>query len=98
RATAPAPSNSPVGPYHDDELDILSPSVQHARLRDTNGKTGQFQVRIGQGEIEYGRIVNQLTRYDYRRTLSVDIHDQPEPPYPMTPEVRKLKYLLESLI
>jgi sugar phosphate isomerase/epimerase len=92
------PSHYLVGPYHDDHLDILFPYVQHVRLRDTDGKTGQFQVRIGQGEIEYGRIVNQLARYDYRRTLSVDIHDQPEPSYPMPPEVRKLKYLLESLI
>lgn len=92
------PSHYLVGPYHDDDLDVLYPYVQHVRLRDTNGKTGQFQVRIGQGEIEYGRIVNQLARYDYQRTLSVDIHDQPEPPYPMPPEVRKLKYLLESLI
>jgi len=92
------PSHYLVGPYHDDDLDILYPYVQHVRLRDTNGKTGQFQVRIGQGEIEYGRIVNQLARYDYQRTLSVDIHDRPEPSYPMPPEVRKLKYLLESLI
>src|SRR5207248_10115094 len=92
------PCNYLDGPYHDDDLDILYRYVQHVRLRDTNGKTGQLQVRIGQGEIEYGRIVNQLARYDYRRTLSVDIHDQPEPPYPLPPEVRKLKYLLESLI
>ena len=67
-------------------------------LRDTSGKTSQFQVRIGQGEVEYGRIVNQLARYNYHRILSVDIRDLPEPAYDMPPEVRKLKYLLESLI
>jgi sugar phosphate isomerase/epimerase len=92
------PSHYIVGRCHDQDLDVLFPYVQHVRLRDTSGKTGQFQVRIGQGEVEYGRIVNQLARCQYERTLSVDIHDRPEPAYPMPPEVRKLKYLLESLI
>jgi sugar phosphate isomerase/epimerase len=92
------PSHYLVGPYHSQNLDALYPYVQHVRLRDTNGKNEQFQVRIGQGEIEYGRIVTQLSRYSYNRLLSVDIHDLPEPPYPLQPEVRKLKYLLESLI
>ncbi len=92
------PSHYLIGPYHSQQLDALYPYVQHVRLRDTSGKNHQFQVRIGQGEIEYGRIVTQLARYNYRRLLSVDIRDLPEPPYPMPPEVRKLKYLLESLI
>ena len=92
------PSHYLIGGKHDDSLDVLYPYVQHVRLRDTSGKTSQFQVRIGQGEVEYGRIVNQLARYNYHRTLSVDIRDIPEPAYEMPPEVRKLKYLLESLI
>jgi sugar phosphate isomerase/epimerase len=92
------PSHYLVGPYHSQQLDLLYPHVQHVRLRDSNGKTEQFQVRIGQGEIEYGRIVNQLARYNYGRSLSVDIRDTPEPPFAMPAEVRKLKYLLESLI
>jgi sugar phosphate isomerase/epimerase len=92
------PSHYLIGAHPEDALDALYPYVQHVRLRDTNGKTNQFQVRIGQGEIEYGRIVNQLSRYNYHRLLSVDIRDVPEPPYEMPPEVRKLKYLLESLI
>jgi sugar phosphate isomerase/epimerase len=92
------PSHFLIGPHHSQEIDDLFPFVQHVRLRDTSGKLNQFQVRIGQGEIEYGRIVNQLERYDYHRSLSVDIHDTPESPYAMQPEVRKLKYLLESLL
>jgi sugar phosphate isomerase/epimerase len=92
------PSHYLIGPYHSQQLDDLFPFVQHVRLRDTNGRTNQFQVRIGQGEIEYGRIVNQLARYGYQRTLSVDLHDSGDAPFPMQPEVRKLKYLLESLI
>jgi sugar phosphate isomerase/epimerase len=92
------PSHYILGPYQSQNLDALYPYVQHVRLRDTSGKHAQFQVRIGQGEVEYGRIVNQLARYNYNRLLSVDIRDLPEPPYPMQSEVRKLKYLLESLI
>jgi hypothetical protein len=48
--------------------------------------------------MEYGRIVAQLARCNYNRLLSVDIRDAPETPFPMQPEVRKLKYLLESLV
>jgi sugar phosphate isomerase/epimerase len=92
------PSHYLIADRHAEALDALYPYVQHVRLRDTNGKTHQFQVRIGQGDVEYGRIVNQLARYNYHRLLSVDIHDIPTPAYEMPPEVRKLKYLLESLI
>lgn len=92
------PSHYLIGSHHEDALDVLFRYVQHVRLRDTSGKTNQFQVRIGQGEVEYGRIVNQLARYDYHRSLTVDIRDVPAPDYEMPPEVRKLKYLLESLI
>jgi sugar phosphate isomerase/epimerase len=92
------PSHYLINSKKDDKLDPLYPYVQHVRLRDTSGKTSQFQVRIGQGEVEYGRIVNQLTRYNYHRLLCVDIHDLPDPGFEMPPEVRKLKYLLESLI
>ncbi len=68
------------------------------RLRDSGHDVAKFQVRVGQGEIEYGKIVNQLTRCRYNRSLSVDIRDRPDATFPMQPEVRKLKYLLESLI
>jgi sugar phosphate isomerase/epimerase len=67
-------------------------------LRDTGRGLNQFQVRVGQGEIEYGRIIAQLTRLRYDRCLTVDIRDIPDAAFAMEPEVRKLKYLLESLI
>ncbi len=92
------PSHYVAGPFHSQEFDELYPYVKHVRLRDTGKNLDKFQVRVGQGEIEYGKIVNQLTRCRYNRTLSVDIRDQPELGFPMQPEVRKLKYLLESLI
>lgn len=92
------PSHYVIGHFNESSLDALYPHVQHVRLRDTSGRNNQFQVRIGQGEIEYGRIVNQLARFRYDRLLSVSMNDTPEAPFEMPAEVRKLKYLLESLI
>ena len=57
-----------------------------------------MQVHVGQGEVEYGRVINQLARYSYDRLLTVDIRDVPDDSVPKQHEVRKLKYLLESLV
>ncbi len=80
------------------DYDGLYPYVRHVRLRDSGAKPESFQVRVGQGELEYGRIITQLDRYRYDRALSVDVWDTPSSPFPVEPEVRKLKYLLESLV
>jgi sugar phosphate isomerase/epimerase len=90
------PSHYLVGAHPAADYDDLFPHVRHVRLRDT--APDRLQVRVGQGQVEYGRIVSQLSRMHYERALSVDIHDQPAPEYPMEPEVRKLKYLLESMV
>jgi sugar phosphate isomerase/epimerase len=90
------PSHYLVGAHPAADYDELFPHVRHVRLRDT--APDRLQVRVGQGQVEYGRIVSQLARSRYDRALSVDIHDQPEPGYPMEPEVRKLKFLLESMV
>ncbi|MHB1425935.1 MAG: sugar phosphate isomerase/epimerase family protein [Gemmataceae bacterium] len=92
------PSHYIAGPHADKNHDALFPYVKHVHLRDTGRGPDQFQVRIGQGEVEYGRIIAQLARYQYDRILSVDIHDLPDVPFAMPAEVRKLKYLLESLV
>jgi len=78
--------------------DMVYPYVRHVHLRDTGRGPNQFQVSVGQGEIEYGRVIAQLTRYQYNRILTVDIRDQVESRVPRESEVRKLKYLLESLV
>jgi sugar phosphate isomerase/epimerase len=78
--------------------DYLFPYIRHVHLRDTGKGPEQFQVRVGQGQVEYGRIIAQLARHRYDRLLSVDIRDVPDAPFRMGPEVRKLKYLLESLV
>lgn len=92
------PSHYHVSPHGSFEYDSLYPHVRHVRLRDTGRALDQFQVRIGQGEIEYGKIISQLDRCRYDRALTVDIRDVPDSPFPIEPEVRKLKYLLESLV
>lgn len=86
---------SPAGPKCYDEL---FPFVKHVRLRDSGPKPEAFQVRVGQGDLEYGRIISQLGRFDYDRALCVDVRDLPNQEFPVEPEVRKLKYLLESLV
>jgi sugar phosphate isomerase/epimerase len=92
------PSHYIAGPNQGKNYDQVYPFVWHVHLRDTGRGANQFQVRIGQGEVEYGRIIAQLARQHYDRLLSVDITDDPQSPLPMDQEVRKLKYLLESLV
>ncbi len=55
-------------------------------------------MRVGQGKIDYARIVNMLQRHGYNRSLTVSIIDRPENPFDREVEVRKLKLLLETLI
>ena len=92
------PSHYLVGPHGPVEYDSLFKYVRHVRLRDTGKTSDQFQVRIGQGELEYGKIISQLDRVKYDWALTVDIRDVPDNAFPIEPEVRKLKYLLESLV
>ncbi len=92
------PSHYINGPHQGASCDEVFPFVRHVHLRDTGKAPGKFQVRVGQGEIEYGRIVSQLQRCRYDRLLTVALHDVAEAPFAMETEVRKLKYLLESVI
>lgn len=92
------PSHYVNGPHQGGSYDEIFPYVRHVQLRDTGKAPGKFQVRVGQGEIEYGRIISQLQRYRYDRLLTVALHDVAEAPFAMETEVRKLKYLLESLV
>jgi len=92
------PSHYFAGPFQAKSYDEVFPFVRHVHLRDTGLGANQLQVRIGQGGMEYGRIVTHLERLQYDRALVVDLRDIPDAPFAMEPEVRKLKYLLESLV
>ena len=63
-------------------------------LRDT--KVDAFQVRIGQGGVEYGKIVKQLERVGYKRALCA--HLPPLENVDQVAELRKMRLLLESLL
>jgi sugar phosphate isomerase/epimerase len=92
------PSHYLAGPHQGGSFDQVYPYVRHVQLRDTGRGPDQFQVRVGQGEVEYGRIISHLQRHGYNRLLTVAVHDIPDAPYAMDAEVRKLKFLLESLV
>jgi sugar phosphate isomerase/epimerase len=72
----------------------LFPYVHNVYLRDSTPEA--LQVRVGQGIIDYGRIINLLRKENYKRTLCVDI--QPQPDVDHDGELRKLRLLLESLV
>lgn len=68
--------------------------VCHVHLRDT--KADAFQVRIGQGAVEYGKLVQQLGRVGYTRGLCA--HMAPLEGVDQVAELRKMRLLLESLL
>jgi len=76
------------------DFESILPHVCHVRLRDTTQK--QFQTRIGQGIVEFGRLVVQLNKVEYRRALCVDL--APLPGMDQFAELRKIRLLLESLL
>ncbi|MEN6452462.1 MAG: sugar phosphate isomerase/epimerase [Thermoguttaceae bacterium] len=88
------PSHYVYGPRGGVDYDHLMKHVYHVRLRDTT--KDQLQVRVGQGDIEYGRLVNQLNKVRYDRALCVDI--SPNPDVDQLTEMRKIRLLLESLL
>jgi sugar phosphate isomerase/epimerase len=88
------PSHYIYGPHARENYDQLMRYVYHVRLRDTNKNS--LQVRVGQGTIEYGRLINQLSKSHYDRALCVDITPMPDVDH--LAEMRKMRLLLESLL
>jgi sugar phosphate isomerase/epimerase len=88
------PSAYICGPFQGRSIDKLMKYVYHVQLRDTSKKA--LQVRVGQGEIEYGRLITQLQKLKYNRALSVNIREMPDVDH--VGELRKLRLLLESLL
>jgi sugar phosphate isomerase/epimerase len=90
------PSHYIYGPHGGANYEHMLKFVVHVQLRDTSKKA--LQVRVGQGEVEYGRLITQLGKYKYNRALSVDIVDIPESGVDHMAEMRKIRLLLESLL
>jgi sugar phosphate isomerase/epimerase len=88
------PSHYIFGPNQGKPFEQVMEHVFHVRLRDTS--KAQLQVRVGQGEVEYGRLITQLRKAGYNWALSVDLIPMPGVDQPA--EMRKLRLLLESLL
>ncbi|MBX9791263.1 MAG: sugar phosphate isomerase/epimerase [Pirellulales bacterium] len=88
------PSHYTCGPHAGANYEHLIKHTYHVRLRDTS--KDKLQVRVGQGQIEYGRLINQLNKANYQRGLAV--HIVPQEGVDHLAEMRKLRLLLESLL
>ena len=88
------PSHYVAGPHQGNAIDKVMKYVQHVHLRDSTKQ--KLYVRVGQGEIDYGKLIQQLERVKYDRALSV--HMTPLEGFEHKPEMRKMRLLLESLL
>jgi sugar phosphate isomerase/epimerase len=88
------PSHYIAGPNQGRNYDKLMKYVRHMHLRDSDKQ--HLQVRIGQGEVDYGRLVSQLGKEKYNRALSV--HIPPVEGIDHHGEMRKMRLLLDSLL
>ncbi len=88
------PSHYLYGPHGGASFEKLMKYTYHVHLRDTSKE--QLQVRIGQGDVDYGKLVNQLSKVKYERALSVHVSEMPD--IDQMVELRKLRLLLESLL
>jgi sugar phosphate isomerase/epimerase len=76
------------------DTEKLMKYVHQVYLRDST--KDKLQVRVGQGVIEYGKLVNQLVKVGYQRSLCVHILPQDDQEH--ISELRKMRLLLESLL
>lgn len=88
------PSVYITGSARGKNLDHILKFVCNVHLRDT--RPDAFQVSVGQGEVDYGKIVTQLEREKYDRALTVNM--SPMEGLDHRVELRKLRRLLETLV
>jgi len=75
-------------------LDKILKFTCNVHLRDS--RPDAFQVSVGQGEVDYGKLVTQLEREKYNRALTVNM--SPMEGLDHRVELRKLRRLLETLM
>lgn len=88
------PSHYICGPHAGRSIDQIMKYVYHVQLRDTS--SDELQVRVGQGKVEYGRLINQLRKVKFDAALSVHIREMDDVDH--LAEMRKMRLLLESLL
>lgn len=82
------------GPHAGRGYDQLMKYVYHVQLRDT--RKDALQVRVGQGDVDYGRLIGHLRRVKFNRCL--EVHIQQMEGVDQASEMRKIRLLLESLL
>lgn len=90
------PSYYFCGPHRNQSWDPLYPYVFHTLLRDSTEK--EIQVQVGLGEIDYAKLIGQLERENYNRSLSVDLYPSMIATDARPLEMRKIRLLLETLV
>ncbi len=88
------PSQYIFGQNQPRDTERLMKYVHQIYLRDST--KDKMQVRVGQGVIEYGKLVNQLVKVGYRRSLCVLVSPLDDSDH--LAEMRKMRLLLESLL
>lgn len=88
------PSHYVAGPWQGRDITKVIEYVFHVRLRDST--KSEFNVRVGQGEIDYGKLISQLSHAGYDRALAIDMPPLEDQDH--RAELRKLRLLLESLL
>ncbi len=88
------PSHYHITNHRNKNLEKIMKYVFLVQLRDS--KKDQLQVRIGQGEMDYGKYITMLQRVGYDQALNVDM--RPAEGLDMRQEMRKLRLLLESML
>lgn len=88
------PSHYLCGNLRNKNYEKLMKYVYHVHLRDS--KRDKLQVRVGQGEIDYSKLITQLQNVGYDQALSIDM--TPAEGIDMRHELRKLRLLLDSLL
>jgi sugar phosphate isomerase/epimerase len=88
------PSHYIAGPRQGRDFAKVMPHVLHVHLRDST--KSQLHVRVGQGEVDYGRLITQLQQVRFDRALT--IHMPPLPGSDQRAEMRKMRLLLDSLL
>ena len=88
------PSHYIAGPRQGRDFSKVIPYTYHVHLRDSS--KSDLHVRIGKGEVDYGKLISQLDAVGYNRALSV--HMPPLEGAEHRAELRKIRLLLESLL
>ncbi len=88
------PSQYLCGPYANRDIEHLMKYVFQVHLRDSTEK--KIQVRIGQGVIDHGKLINQLRKVNYTQSLCA--HFAPVEGVDHHSEMRTFRMLIESLL